>query len=64
MRIWTLGEILETEHSGHERYVKDGDCREALQTLILETLEKGKEIKRLKARLVTTKALMKGLVEE
>ena len=63
MRIWTLGEILKTEHLGHERYVRDEECREALQNATLENLEQAKEIHRLKARLATTMSLLKGLKE-
>jgi len=48
MRIWSLGEILKTEHLGHERYVRDEECREALQEKILEILEQGKKIERLR----------------
>lgn len=64
MRIWTLGEILEIEHLGHETYVRDEECREALQEKILEILERDKEISRLKARVGTLTALMSGLKEE
>ena len=48
MRIWTLKEILHTTMLGHERWVSDEECREALQEKILEILEQDKEIKRLK----------------
>jgi len=51
MRIWTLGEILKTEHLGHERYVRDEECREALQEKILEILEQDKEIEQLRKAL-------------
>ena len=61
MRIWTLGEILETEHLGHERYILDSEMREQEQKWALESLEQSKEISRLKARVVTLTALMKGL---
>lgn len=64
MRIWTLDEILNTEHLGHERYVLDSEMREQEQRWTLESLEQSKEISRLKARLATTKALLKGLKEE
>jgi len=43
---------LKTEHLGHERYVRDEECREALQEKILEILEQDKEIEQLRKALI------------
>lgn len=60
MRIWTLGEILATEHLGHERYVRDEDCQFVLQEMILKRLEQDKETRLAsKGRQALTKAQSK-----
>ena len=62
MRIWVKSEIVDNpEFKDSSTFVTDQDCREALQEALLEILERDKEVDRLKARLATTKALLKGM---